>query len=156
MSAVTAAIAAKKGLYQLIQRVMAQSEDSKDVYVVFGAIGTDLPPDIISVGRFHVDQDIAAMGSMRPREENIAVDVVFSCVKGGGDEVEVLAQERALDLLGRIEREVRMNDTTLGGAVRQCFLTAIDSEGTTPEDYIEAGRGVDVVATFTAENRVRG
>ncbi|MEA5454475.1 hypothetical protein SPF06_07055 [Sinomonas sp. JGH33] len=155
-STITAALAAKTGLYELVKRVMAAGTDTQNVYVVPGAIGTDLPDDIISLGKFRVTQEMAGMGLMRPREETITLEVVFSCLKGGGDEVELLSQQRALDLLGMVEREVRMNDPVLGGAVRQCFLTDIESDGVTPEDYKKAGRGVDVIATFTAQNRVRG
>ena len=155
-SAFTAGMAFKKALYEAITQIMADRPDSKNVLVAPGTPGSFQPDEIIAVTELEVQQDFATMGTNRTREETLTVTVVFSCLRGGDHTQELPAQERAFELLGRVEHHVRMTDTTLGGVVRQCLLTGVQTDGQTPEEYLQAGRGVDVTATFTARNRVRG
>ncbi|WP_434922935.1 hypothetical protein ACR9WD_05960 [Glutamicibacter sp. PAEs-4] len=155
-STFTAGMAFKKALFEAIKTIMAETADTEDVLVAPGTPGSFQPDEIIAVTELEVQQDFATMGANRTREETLTVSVVFSCLFGGDETQELPAQERAFDLLGRIERHVRMEDTTLGGVVRQCLLTGVQTDGQTPEEYLQAGRGVDVTATFTARNRVRG
>lgn len=155
-SAFTAGMAFKKALFQRIQDLLADTPGAQDVLVCPGTPGTFQPDEIVAVTALEVQQDFATMGPNRTREETLTVTVVFSCLFGGDSTQELPSQERAFDLLGIIERDVRMTDTTLGGVVRQCMLTGVQTDGQTPEEYLQAGRGVDVTATFTARNRVRG
>lgn len=156
MSTFTAGMAFKAALYEAIKTLFADDPEAKDVLVCPGAPGNFAPDDIVAVTRLEVQQDFATMGANRGREETLTVDVVFSCLINGDGEQELPAQQRAFDLLGKIEYYVRMTDTTLGGTVRHCLLTGVQTDGQTPDEYLQAGRGVDVVATFTARNRVRG
>ncbi|MHC6176238.1 hypothetical protein [Glutamicibacter sp. X7] len=156
MSTFTAGLAFKAALYQACKDLLAADPDTKDVLVCPGTPGSFQPADIVAVTRLEVQQDFAAMGTNRSREETLAVDIVFSCLIEGDGEQELPAQQRAFDLLGKIEHHVRMTDTTLGGTVRHCLLTGVQTDGQTPDEYLHAGRGVDVIATFTARNRVRG
>lgn len=157
MSTGTAALSFKKALYTTIKTLVAASPTYKDAAVFPGTPGTFLPDDIIQVGKFSSIQEPATMSaSQRSREESLTVEVTISCHVGGGEDMEMLSQERALDLLMLIERYVRTTDTTLGGVVRHCFLTSIDSDGATPPEYIHEGRAIDVTAQFEARNRVTG
>lgn len=155
-STFTAGMAYKKALYEKISELFAAEASTKDVLVCPGAPGSFEADEIVAVTRLEIQQDFSTMGINRSREETLAVDVVFSCLFGGDGTQELPAQERAFELLGIIERHVRIVDTTLNGTVRQCFLTGVQTDGQTPDEYLNAGRGVDVVATFTARNRVRG
>lgn len=156
MSQFTAGMAFKRALFELIRDLLGEAPDTADVLVAPGMPGTFQPDEIVSVTRLQVEHDFATMGTNRSREETLRVDVVFSCLFGGGGEQELPAQERAFELLGHIEQHIRMNDVTLGGVVRQCFLTSVETDGQTPEEYMAQGRGVDVTATFTARNRIKG
>lgn len=150
----TLGLAFKKAFYQGVKDLMAEDYDTEHVYVVFGQPSTYQPEDIVSFGRLSVGQEAATMSTNRSREETISVEVTVSCFLGGDEDAEIATAERAYELLRRIERYVRMADTTVGGTVRQCFLTAHESEGATPEDLIEQGRVTEVVATFTAQARI--
>lgn len=150
----TLGLAFKKAFYQAIKDLMAEGYDTEHVYVVFGQPATYQPEDIISFGRLSVGQAAATMSTNRSREETITVEVTVSCFLGGDEDAEIATAERAYELLRRIERHVRMTDTTLGGVVRECFLTSHESEGATPEELTEQGRVTEVVATFTAKARI--
>ncbi|WP_104116966.1 hypothetical protein [Arthrobacter sp. B1805] len=155
-SPVSAVWAFKKALVAATRELMAADEDTIRVLVTAGTPGTYAPDDIIAFGRASSRQDRANLGPQRQREEVLSCSATFSCLVGGGEEAEEESQERALQLLGLIERHVRLTDTTLGGVVRHCFLTEIETEGETPPEYTSQGRAVDVVATFEARNRVKG
>jgi hypothetical protein len=150
----TLGLAFKKAFYQAVKTLMADAHDTEHVYVVFGQPATYQPEDIVSFGRLSVGQAAATMSTNRSREETIAVEVTVSCFLGGDEDAEIATAERAYELLRRIERHVRMTDTTLGGVVRECVLTSHESEGATPEELTEQGRVTEVVATFTAKARI--
>lgn len=154
MSTFTAALAAKRALFEVTQELMRSTPGTKDVMVWPGAPGTFSPEDIIAFQRVSVSQAPATMSSRRSREETITVEATISCFIGGDESGELPSQERAFELLGMIERYVRITDTTLGGVVRQCFLTSVETDGATPPEYQAQGRAVDVTAIFTAQNRV--
>ncbi|ASN39000.1 hypothetical protein CGQ24_08215 [Arthrobacter sp. 7749] len=154
MSTFTAALAVKRALYEVTRDLMLASPETEHVMVCPGAPGTFSPEDIIAFQRISVSQAPATLSSRRSREETITVEATISCFIGGDESGELPSQERAFDLLGMIERQVRVVDTTLGGVVRQCFLTSVETEGATPPEYQAQGRAVDVTAIFTAQNRV--
>lgn len=156
ISSVTAAWTFKKALVAAAEQALAGVERAEDVLVCSGTPTTYSPPDLVAFGRFAASQDPATLGPARSREETLTCEVTISCLVAGREDDEAATQERALHLLGVLERHIRMVDTTLGGVVRHCFLTNIESEGATPPEYTAQGRAVDVVATFTAQNRVRG
>lgn len=151
----TLALAFKSELYRATRDLMAATAGTEAVLVSFGQPGTFEPDDIISFGRLESAQEKATMSTNRSREETITLTVIVSCFRGGGEEAELEASERCYELLRMIEHYVRMTDTTVGGIVRECFLTAHDSDGMTPEELMAAGRVIDVSATFTARARVR-
>ncbi|WP_411732184.1 hypothetical protein [Paeniglutamicibacter sp.] len=154
MSSFTNGLAFKQAIFEATKTIMQADEATADVYVCPGTPGTYKPADIISFGRLSVAQAPANLGTRRSREETLTVEVTLSCFIGGDDSGELPSQVRAFELLGLIERHVRVTDTTLGGVVRHCFLTNVETDGATPEEYTAQGRAVDVVATFTAQNRV--
>jgi len=125
-----------------------------EVLVTYGHPGIELADDMIGVTRVAVKQDFATLGTNRTREETLTADVVISCYRGGGPEMEQVVGDRVYDLLGRIEFYVRRTDTTLGGVVRQCFLTSHESEGSTDPDLLAEGRVIECTATFTAQARI--
>ena len=150
----TLGLAFKKAFYEAVKELMADDYETEHVYVVFGQPATYNPEDIVSFGRLSVGQQAATLSTNRSREETLTVEVTVSCFLGGDEEAEIATAERAYELLRRIERHVRMTDTTLGGTVRECALTSHESEGATPEDLIDQGRVTEVVATFTAQARI--
>ena len=151
----TLALAFKKAFFEAVKELMARTPETEHVYVVFGQPSTYAPADIVAFGRLTSGQNPATLGTPRSREETLTLEVMISCFVGGGEEAELAASERVYELLRMIERHVRMTDTTVGGTVRHCFLTSHESDGMTPEDLIEQGRVIDVIATFTAAARVR-
>lgn len=151
----TVAIAFKEAFYNAAKALMAGNHETEQVYVVFGQPATIDPDEIISLGFVGAGQEKATMGSNRAREETLTLDVQISVVRGGAEEAEIEASRRCYELLRMLEYQVRMTDTTVGGTVRECFLTSHESPGATPEDVMHNGRMIDVLATFTAKARIR-
>lgn len=151
----TVAIEFKEAFYKAVKQLMAENQDTEHVYVVFGQPATVDPDEIVSFGAVGVGQAPATMGTNRSREETLTLDVQISVVRGGEEEAEIEASRRCYELLRMIERYARMDDTTVGGTVRECVLTSHDSPGATPEEVMHKGRMIDVLATFTAKARIR-
>lgn len=130
-----------------------QSLYAAPVQVAYGHPGLTQEQDIVSVGRTTSTQDFVTFGA-RAREETVTVEVIFSCYRGGGPEVEQVVEERAYSLLGMLEDHLRDTDPTLGGVVRWSQLTSIDCQGATDPDVLAAGRCSEVTAVFTAHARI--
>jgi hypothetical protein len=124
------------------------------VLVAHGHPGLEVTDDMIGVGRVTSAQEPATMGTNRSREETLTVDVTISCYRGGGPEMEKVASDQAYALLRLIERYCRITDTTMGGVVRQCFLTSHESDGATDPAILAEGRLIELTATFTALARI--
>jgi hypothetical protein len=124
------------------------------VLVTYGHPGMANEADMIGVSRVTSTQAVATLGTNRSREETLTVEVQISCYRRGGVEQELVAGAQAYALLGLIERQVRMVDTTVGGTVRQCFLTSHEADGETDPVELAEGRCIEIVATFTAQARI--
>jgi len=124
------------------------------VGVSFGHPGTNQTNDIVAFLGVRVEQDPATFGTNRSREEVLTLTVVISCYRGGGAALEKVCSDRAYELLRILETYVRVTDTTLGGVVRHCFLTAHESDGATDPRSLAKGRTIEIAAVFTAHARV--
>lgn len=80
--------------------------------------------------------------------------VTASSYRAGESAQEKVAWDRAVSLIAELEQYARVTDTTIGGTVRECFLTNLQIAGTPPE-LIAGGRLVEAQATFTAHARIR-
>lgn len=127
---------------------------SEAVHVSNGHPGPVQIDDIVAVMGVTSEQEPAAYGPRRPREETLTVTVMFSIYRAGGAEMEKVASDRGYELLGELEKQLRVTDTTVGGAVRECFLTSHQSEGSTDPQVIASGRLYEIEAVFTAKARV--
>lgn len=125
------------------------------VQVSFGHPGPSQSPNIVALLAVSSEQEPATYGTARSREETLTLTVMFSIYRAGGSEMEKVASDYAYQLLGDLERQVRMTDTTVGGAVRECFLVSHRSEGATDPETLASGRLIEVEAVFQAKARVR-
>jgi hypothetical protein len=141
---VAAAAAATAGL----------ADPAHQLLVCYGHPGTQLPDDIVSVGRVTSAQEPEALGTNRSRWNVLTAEVTVSVFRAGGPEQEQIAGDRAYQLLVAIEERLRVTDTSLGGLVLWCFCTGHESNGSTDPDLLAKGRVIDVIATFTARARI--
>lgn len=111
--------------------------------------------DNVCVGVVTSSQEPITLGTQRSRDETLTCEVTFYSFRFGGDESEEVVEARAWEMLDELAQYVRVTDTTLGGVVRQCFLTDVASDAATDPDVLAKGRMHVITATFTAENRVR-
>lgn len=125
-----------------------------DVQVAFGHPGLTMADDLVVFGAVTAEQQPAVMGTNRPREEVLTLEVTISVYRGGGPEQETVTSDRAYELLGQLEQYARMTDTTIGGSVRHCFLLSYESTGMTDLDVLSVGRETDISAIFGASARV--
>ena len=154
-SSVTAAQAYKAALVDAMTALVAGAE----VLVTFGHPGVDVVnwKDVVSFADTTSAQATATMSaSNRSREETLTQKVWVSCERGGEQDQERVASDAAYALLGLLERHVRVTDTTLGGVVRDCFLTSHTSSGETDPAFLAHGRLIEIEAEFTAHVRVTG
>lgn len=153
-SSTTAAQRYKKAMVEAMQSLV----DAGEVLVTFGHPGRDFMnwDDAVGFAGTSSTQDVATMGTNRSREEVLEQKVWISCFRKGGSDQEVVASDAAYALLGLLEHHVRAVDTTLGGVVRECFLTSHSADGETRADLLAAGRTIEIEATFTARVRVTG
>ncbi len=126
------------------------------VQVTLGVPWPQTAQDLIGVGRVESQFESATMGPQRSRDETITVEVLISVFRPGGQEQEQITSERAYELLGAIERHLRVVDPTVGGLVRSCLLSSHQMDSNPFDDGTAMGRVVEVLATFTAQARVRG
>ena len=149
--AVSVAPQVKAALYNTCVSLYASQPE---VQVAYGHPGTAMANDIVSIGNVSSRQEVATMSPNRPREEYITVTVTFSVYRGGGPDQEQVVTERAYALLGLLETQTRLTDTTLGGIVRWCYLVDTRCDGETEPDLIAQGRVVELSATFEARARL--
>lgn len=151
--AFTAIAPLKAAMYTAAQTVYA-SEPT--VGVLYGLPSSENgPTDVVGIVAVRTTQEAATFGTNRSREEEIEIDVYVGVYRGGrGSELEQAAQERAVDLLGMLEQHIREDDPTLGGVVRECFLTKVELDGRTPTEVEHLGVLAELEATFTAKVRI--
>ncbi len=152
----TATIAAtfKNNLYTATVALMAADPTTQDVMVTFGHPGTFEPLDLISFTKVTETQNPATISTNRTRNEVITQEVMISCMRPGGQEMEQICSDRAYTLLRMIEQQVRVTDTTVGGTVWWCFLASHSSNGETDITFLEQGRLIEITAVFEAHARI--
>jgi len=127
---------------------------AEGVLTGYGMPGFDAYDDIIAFGAVTSDAEPATLGTRRTREETLTCEVTFYIFRGGGQEQEVVVETRFYTLLNLLAESVRVTDTTLGGVVRECFLTSYASDQATDQSVLSKGRLQVGVATFTAKYRI--
>ncbi len=127
---------------------------SDPVQVVYGHPGTNQEDDIVAVRGVRSLQDVATMGTGRAREETLEIEVVFSCYRGGGEEAQQVATERAYALLGLLEDHLQTTDYTLGGVVRLARVTESTLAESDDPDVLAMGRVAEIAATVTCQVRI--
>lgn len=126
------------------------------VLVTYGHPGMSKVDDMIGVFKVTSSQTQATVSPNRSREEILTLEIVVSCFRGGGQDQEQVAGDAAYTLLKKIEFYARQTDTTIGGTVRDCFLTSHEAEGATDPAFLAEGRCIEITATFTAHVRITG
>ncbi len=151
-TAISAAPTFKAALFAAAGTLWAA--ESPPVLVTYGMPSFDNYDDIVSFGATTVESTFGPLGPRRQRDEVLTQEVIFYCLRGGGQEQEVVVMQRAYDLLSDLETYVRVTDTTLGGTVTECWLTAHASDAATDQKVLAHGRMHVLTATFTATNRI--
>jgi hypothetical protein len=156
-SLTTLAWAYKNGLFLAASAVF----DSNATYVCMG-LPSNVSNEIVSIGAVRTVQDPATLSTNRAREEVLTCEVTITVFQGGMDDSQLTVDERAFELLSMLEKNVHyvvdgIDGTTLGGIVRECFLTAIDQDSyrVGGSDQTAAGRECLLIATFQGKGRVQ-
>lgn len=143
----TGLVAAAKAVYDPAKTYVSSGEPSQDTIY-----------ELVVVGTVEIGQVPATLGTNRGREETLTADVLISVFSGGDDDEQPVLDQRAGALLALLEQQVHYTDTTLGGVVRECFLTQarLDSGpgALGPETSRTYGRMASITATFTAKARI--
>lgn len=147
----TQAVAFKNALYAKAVDVW---DDDETIRVSYGHPGQAQQNDLIAFMDWSTTQTPVTLTPRRQREEELRCTVVFSIYRAGGPEMEKVATDRLIELLGELEGYTRITDTTLGGVVRWCFLESLESTGSTDPAVLASGRLIEATAIFVAASRV--
>lgn len=141
--------------YKTAMRDTARAILPDDTQIVWGHPGNVYGNRILAVMDMTTDQQPGPMGPRRNRDETLILAVVaLVTVAGSDDTAQEEAETGAVGLIATLEQYVRVTDTTLGGAVSECWLTSLDVQGYTPDEQRSAGWASQVIATFTAKARI--
>jgi hypothetical protein len=144
-----------QGLKSAMLAAAATLFTGQDVSIGRGYPAFDALPDVISLGVGTSDQEPATISATRrTREETLTLEVIISAFRFGGAEQESVVDVRADAMLGLLSEYVRVTDNTLGGVVREIFLTQYASAEATDQSVISKGRMQVITATFTAHARI--
>lgn len=142
----------KVAMEAAVRTAIAGADPGGRVLVEWGYPEPGSADDMILIMNLDGDQDIANLGTQRQREETMNLKVHFCSWRSDQRQ----ADAAAWALLKLVTNQVRSitGDSTLGGVVRQCFLTGYSSQGFTYPDNTIRGRGCEVIANFTAMARI--
>lgn len=148
-------------LEQAARLAFASADDASQITYSWGepAVWSD---DNLLLMRSSSDQEPATLGTNRSRNEILECDVHFIVSRGGDPQTaQKAASARAYDLVGRLERYVRVTDTHLTAAgftdgLWWCFMTAHEAQPFLFADNPTGKRAIEVRATFTAQVRITG
>jgi hypothetical protein len=150
-----ATYSAMQGLKNALLAAATTLFTGQDVSIGRGYPARDALPDVISLGVGTSELEPATItSSRRTREEMLTLEVIISAFRGGGPEQEDIVDARADAMLGLLAEYVRVTDNTLGGAVREIFLTSYATADATDQAVLSKGRMQVITATFTAHARI--
>lgn len=117
----------------------------------YGEPGQVQTNDVVFAGNASVNVTQPTMGgAKRSREHEIQLDVVFSCFRWGGAEVQQDASEAALALMTQLDDYLRTRgNETLSGACRDCWVSSYELDENPDDSESGEGRRADVTATVT-------
>lgn len=145
----------KKALHDVAVALFADT--ATDFEVVWGALGSRVPDRYVQFLGVDIGQEPATLSSNRSREETLRLETQWYCTIWGEVDAAREAEEYLFARIRELERYVRMQDTTLGGAVRHCFLaSSIVDSAQIKRQNTSAGRLGAAIVTFEAKARVTG
>lgn len=150
----------KAALFTACQTLYGSLTTSSGDYTVgvFYGLPTSYSDEMVTLGDVMSEQEVAAMGSGRPRWETLTITGTVMVYLGGTDQQAVT--ERAYYLLGLLETylqdagNIPSTQITLGGSVLQSRVTDHELVETANDDDAEAGRTADITFTVTALVRI--
>ena len=153
MSTVESAQQVKAGIGAAVEAALVGLPDGGVVSVFWGEPPPSYPREFICIMGVQADLDVATMGPVRTRDEDVRVAVNFLASRQGSN-AQQDSSARAYALASAVERQVRTVDPTLGGVCLWCFATRLDESGGTPAADRASGRYTEVVVEFTARVRL--
>lgn len=126
--------------------------------VSYGDPGTYQPQQIVAVMGTSTANERPVMGGGRPREEILAVEVVFSVFAPGTETQQEVATEAAYVLHDRLADYFKTKpNETLGGVCREAWVSGHDLTETVavnPSTNSATGRVAEIRAVVTVRTRV--
>lgn len=112
-------------------------------------------PEWVSLTDIASTSNFATIGTSRGHDQTTTITVWISVYGDGGEEQEPVCRKRAYQILGDIERHVRVTDPRLSGTVEWCILREHEMQRQNDEDLAQSGRFAEIRASFEASIRVR-
>ncbi|MHC9046808.1 hypothetical protein ACYX8G_19660 [Microbacterium saperdae] len=150
----TAAWAYKNALHDAAKELWAQTHP--EILLIWGEWnGVLTVPDQVMFGDLDARQDVGPLSaSNRSRDEVITLTVEFTVFRPGEVDAAKDAEQYLYDRMGELEHYVRKTNTTIGGVVRECFLTSHRTASIAYTLGRDAGYLVAAAAEFQAKIRI--
>lgn len=152
-SKTVAAYEFKQAFFEVATAHFAQLEEFQ---VIRGLVGANHPAKYMQVLGTTIRHDPATMSTNRTREETIELETQWYAFEYGSEDADRAAEDYLFARLGSLEEHIRVNDITLGGIVRQCFLGEVATDERRIEEAGTAqGRLAGAIAIWEAPVRLR-
>jgi hypothetical protein len=127
---------------------------SSPILIAYGYPSVDVPQDIIVVGNARTAASMPVMGTTRPYEEAIELDILFSSSRKGGQDQQQVATEAAFALFNTFRDYFKTNpNQTLGGAVRQARVVSYQLTEDGPDDEVMDSRLAQIASVLLINTR---
>lgn len=124
--------------------------------VVYGDPGTNVENDVVSIGTVQSSVQPVNLSAQRSREEQLNVDVLFSCFTGGGPEAQYPSMVRAYGYLAALESYLQVTSPIVDTpGVRYAWVSSHQMDPGDSLVGVDAmGRLVSLTATITIHARL--
>lgn len=129
----------------------------EDTLILYGPAGNYQTLVMVSIGQSRSPITRPTMTTNRSREKVLETDVVFSVLAPGGEESQVLADDRAWSMVDAFEAYFRTSpNERLGGACRDSLITNtvhdsyVGAETLDDGESTPAGRVAEITVTVLA------
>jgi len=124
--------------------------------VVYGDPGTDIENDVVSIGMVQSSAQPVNLSPNRPREEQLNVDILFSCFTGGGPDAQWPSTQRAYTYMATLETYLQVTSPIIDTpGVRVAWISSHNLDPGETLSGVEAmGRLASLTATMTVHVRL--
>lgn len=130
-------------------------EPNPEFEVIRGLLGAKIPEQYMQVLGTTSELDAATMSSNRTREMVVRLETQWFVFRYGEVDADREAEDILFTRLRDLEQHIRVNDITLGGVVRECFVSSVATDSASVEEAgTSQGRLAAAIVIWEAKIRI--